>query len=392
MKISLKEARRLAIHGSGLASSTGFGAGKNAVFKAINHLGYVQIDTISVVARAHHHVLATRVANYQEAHLAKLQEERKILEYWAHAAAYLPMQDYRFTLPLKNYFREKKDPWPKSEKNLVQKVLDRVKLEGPLMARDFEGDRMRKGEGWWDWKPAKLALERLFLEGSLVTVGRSGFQKIYDIPENVIPSDINVSMPANHEFAEYLIYRSLQSLGIASLAEICYLRKNVKPYVTEVLEVMIRSGDVTEVEVAGLSGQVYFSKRANLESTKRVAKHLKILSPFDNFTIQRARLLNFFNYDYQIECYVPQPKRKWGYFCLPILFGEQLVGRVDAKADRKPKELVIKNLHLEGQEYKKIPCEVWQKAFEDFALFNGCEKIRLVSCTDPDFTLKDPGA
>ncbi|NND33829.1 MAG: winged helix-turn-helix domain-containing protein [Saprospiraceae bacterium] len=385
MIISRKQAQAIALYAAALSKSTPFGSGKNAVFKALNHLGYVQIDTISVIARAHHHVLATRVSNYQPNYLSKLQEEQKILEYWSHAAAYLPMTDYRFTLPLKKYFGDHRDPWPKSDKKLMQQVYDRIKTEGPLMARDFSGDRMRKGEGWWDWKPAKLALERLFLEGSLVTVGRSGFQKIYDIPENVIPSEIDVSMPSNIEFAEYLINRALQSLGIVTVNEVCYLRKNIKVDVKKVLSSMVKRGQVVRVGVHGLAGQEYFVSKTNLDLSFRVQKKLHLLSPFDNFTIQRNRLQQLFNYDYQIECYVPKTKRKWGYFCLPILYGYHFIGRVDAKADRKAEELIIQSIYLENDKYKSIPLSQWYEAIDEFAKFNKCTRVKILTGNDKEF-------
>lgn len=385
MKLSKKESRRLILQAAGLNQRNPFGNGKNAVYRTIDHLGYVQIDTISVVERAHHHILATRVSGYQNQWLEKLQADKKVLEYWSHAAAYLPMEDYRYTLPIKKYFAEQRDRWPKSDKQLMQKVYDRVKEDGPLMARDFEGDRIRKSEGWWDWKPAKLALERLFFQGSLVTVGRSGFQKIYDIPENVIPIHINTSEPTQEEYAVYLVERYIKSLGLATIGEITYLRKDIKPVVQKVIKEKVDNGQLIRIKVEGLENLDYYADKSFSEFSGRLTNQVHILSPFDNLTIQRNRLLNFFNYDYQIECYVPQSKRKYGYFCLPLLYGDQFVGRMDAKADRSEGRLIVRNLHFEGSYYNKISPDKFQKAIKSYAIFNGCEDIVFQRSNDIKF-------
>ena len=385
MKLSKREARRMIIQASGLHKNKVFGTGKNAVFRTVQHLGYIQIDTISVVERAHHHVLATRVPSYQLKWLDQLQKEGKILEYWAHAAAYLPMEDFRFTLPLKKYFAEWKDPWPKSDRRLMAEVLQRIEKEGPLMARDFHSTTKRQNQGWWDWKPAKLALERLFFQGSLITIGRSGFQKIYDIPERAIPDHIMTTEPTREEYANYLIEGALRSHGLATISEISYLRKNVKNVVKTVLSEKLEKREVVEVSVSGLEGIKYYALQEGLNANLRINPQVRILSPFDNLTIQRERMKNFFDFDYQIECYVPAPKRVHGYFCLPLLYGDVFVGRMDAKADRKNKKLIVRNLIFEGKKYLQINPEKMQRALMDFAGFNDCEEIVFERSNDVDF-------
>ncbi|MCB0667507.1 MAG: YcaQ family DNA glycosylase [Saprospiraceae bacterium] len=375
MKLSKEDARRIIVRSAGLHTKQPFGLGKQAVYDAINHIGYVQIDTISVVERAHHHVLASRIPNYRKKWLFDLQHEGKILEYWAHAAAYLPMEDFRYTLPLKEFFGASRDRWPKSDKSLMTNVLDRVTNEGPLMARDFQADGKRKGQGWWDWKPAKLALERLFFQGSLVIVGRRGFQKVYDLPENYIPGHIDTSRPSDEAYAEYLIERALRLHGIVSLPEIIYLRKKGRKIVKEVLNRKIEEKSLQKISISGLEGQVYFTSPKILDESVRMTSQVKILSPFDNVAIQRNRLKNFFDFDYQIECYVPEPKRIYGYFCLPLLYRDIFIGRIDAKADRKNNLLIIKNLHFENKTYSKVEPIKYQQAISEFALFNGCREI-----------------
>lgn len=385
MMISKKDARRWIIQSGGLNVKRPFGQGKQSVYRAIDHLGYVQIDTISVVERAHHHVISSRVPDYQKQWLYDLQQEAKVLEYWSHAAAYLPMNDFRYTLPLKRFFAEARDGWPKSDKELMKKVFDRVAKEGPLMARDFHSDEKRKGEGWWDWKPAKLALERLFFQGSLVTIGRQGFQKIYDLPENYLPNHIDTSYPSEEEQAEYLIDRAVKLHGIVSLPEIVYLRKKGHHAVKKVLEKKITEKSLCRVSISGLEGQQYFVSANLPDQPLRISSQVKILSPFDNITIQRKRLKNFFDFDYQIECYVPAAKRIYGYFCLPILYRDQFVGRMDAKTDRVHKKLIIKNIHFEN-DYAKVDPDLYKVAFRDFAMFNGCQDIILEESSHRSFS------
>lgn len=202
--LSLEEARILALKSQGLLQPN-FGKGKAGTLSAINHIGYVQIDTLSVAARAHHHTLWTRVPDYKEDYLNQLLEKDKsIFEYWSHAASYLPMNDYRFSLRNKKGYADGKSHWFGQDKKMNKFVLDRIKAEGPLQSKDFEHRRNGPGN-WYEWKPAKKALEQLFMEGKLMVVKRQGFQKVYDLSERVLPSNVNTDLPTEKEFAEYLI-------------------------------------------------------------------------------------------------------------------------------------------------------------------------------------------
>src|SRR5258705_6999572 len=222
------QARKIILHAAGLTKRAQFGKGKEAVYKLIDHLGFVQIDTIYVVERAHHHAIASRVPDYNPEWLEQLQEEGRIFEFWTYAAGYLPMHDFRFSLPVKAGFLEKRKPLTQPEINLMKKILDRIAREGPLMARDFENDRVTKSSGWWDWRPSKLALERLHLEGKLATTRKGNFQKVYDLTENIIPRDTDTTMPTEEAYARHVIRRSLKALGIAYLKEIAFSTRYVK--------------------------------------------------------------------------------------------------------------------------------------------------------------------
>jgi hypothetical protein len=384
--IPIAKARRIAIAAQGLGKAFPFGRGKAGILKAIQQLGYVQIDTISVVERAHHHVLWTRVPNYQKTHLEILQaKDKKIFEHWGHAMSYLPMEDFRFTLPIKKYFKHHRDPWPKSEPKIRTFVLDRIKHEGPLMAKDFEALKKRNGAGWWDWKPAKLALERLYYEGELIVTHRKGFQKVYDIPERALPKDVRLDEPTQPEYAQFLIRRTVRAHGFASVKSMAYLRKGMgKPVQTE-LNQMVERQELIPLKIKGIAG-MYFTRPESLEKTYSIQKQIRFLSPFDNLVIQRNRLLNLFGFDYQIECYVPAPKRKYGYFSLPILYGTEMIGRADMKADRKTKTLHINNLHFESILKKsELVFDRLATSLEIFTQFQQCTRIELHQCFPAEY-------
>ncbi len=374
--LSLEQARTLALHSQGLLQP-GFGKGKKATLAAIELLGYVQIDTLSVVARAHHHTLWSRLPDYNEKHLNELLEKDKtIFEYWSHAASYLPMSDYRFSLPRKKSYADGKSHWFGQDKKMNKYVLDRIKAEGALQSKDFEHKRKDPGN-WYEWKPAKRALEQLFMEGQLMVAKRQGFQKVYNLAERVLPANAILSMPTEKEVAEHLIRKTIVAHGIFSGADITYLRSNMKAFVSKALKHLLVEGELIEANITGLE-KPFFTTTENqsksiVESVKQ-KNYIHFLSPFDNTVIQRKRVQELFNFDYIIECYVPEPK--YGYFTLPVLYNDMFVARFDPKADRLTKIFYIKSIHFE-KGFK--PSENFNRLFAsrlyDFATFNGCTKI-----------------
>ncbi|QDT97409.1 winged helix-turn-helix domain-containing protein [Gimesia aquarii] len=368
IELPLKSAQRLMV-----ASQKLSGPALDPV-QIIEHLGYVQIDTISVVERAHHHVFWSRNPKYSPTDLDNLIESRDAFEYWSHAASYLPMKDYRFSLPLKKEFQKRETSWYPKDLKMMKQVLTRIRKEGPLRSKDFEMTKKGKS-GWWDWKPAKKALERLFLEGKLEITRREGFQKVYDLPENVIPGSVDTTLPSETDYARFLIQRTLQHHGLASVSEIAYMRKaQTKKTVLKTLNEMVAAGEISQVAVEGVD-EPYFALRQALENIPRVGSKIHILSPFDNLIIQRNKLITFFDFDYKIECYVPAPKRKYGYFSLPVLQGSRFVARIDCKADRSNHKLMIQSIHYE----KNVDQSLLQKKMGSkllaFAKFNGCNVV-----------------
>lgn len=375
-KLTPAQARSLALSAQGLDRKLPFGKGKTGALETIRQLGYVQLDTLAVVARAHHHTLWTRNDAYREAWLNELMEEKHIFEYWSHAAAYLPIEDFRFSLVRKEEFRKGRSHWYQKDKKIMKYVLDRVRAEGALQAKDFEASR--KHGSWFDWKPAKIALEQLFHEGTLMIAQRKGFQKVYDLTERIVPAGTDMTLPSQEEFAAHLIRNSLRAHGIASLKDMTHLRRGMQTHVTKALKKMLADGEIEKVMVEGVAEDFFLfagTEPAFPAKTKQAAS-VSFLSPFDNAIIRRDRLVKLFGYDYAIECYLPEPKRKFGYFCLPVLYNGNFVGRFDPKADRATGIFYVKKFYLENPpEDMDAFLVALADALKTFAAFNGCGKI-----------------
>ena len=371
--------RYLALRHQGLAGKRRIGGGLAGARRALERIGYVQIDTISVVARAHHHTFFVRVGGYDESLPNRLVRKREAFEYWCHAAAYLPMRDYRFQLPMMRAVArgELRGHWRRDEK-LRAWVRDRIRAEGPLFARDFEDPR-RARKGWWDWKPAKAALEQLYMEGELMSVERQGFQKRYDLPERFLPADVATAEPSQEEHADHVIDIGLAAHGFATEKTICYFRQDarVRAAARKRLAERVRSGELVKRRTA--VGEPIFAHPGTLDARpRRLPDVARILSPFDNAGIQRDRGNAVFGFDYAIECYVPEAKRRYGYFALPLLFRDRLVGRMDCKAHRAEGRFEIRALFLEPFPEGDVPdafLPAFAAAVTEYAAFTGCEAV-----------------
>lgn len=377
----LARLRRLALAAQGLLKTQTFGCGLAGARKAINHLGYVQIDTISVVERAHHHVIHSRVPGFKPEMTNQLLLAGDIFEYWAHAAAFLPIADFRFSLPYKHAIKNGQTHWYKNrDKKLMRELLARIRADGPLRSRDLES-KTKKRAGWWDWKPAKKALEQLYMEGDLMVRSREGFQKTYDLSERVLPSQVNTKMPGTEEFAAHIVEQQLRCHGFASLKGLTYLRRNTKlrTAVKDLVKERLAEGSYELLQLS--SGEEFIMEAGALDRRLPRQNHrMLILSPFDNAVIQRDRLKALFKFDYQIECYLPAGKRKYGYFCLPLLYRDEFIGRMDCKARRKDSELEIKSLHWEAHNFDEdLVRAAFTDAITQFCVFQNCDTVSLTN-------------
>lgn len=382
MHTDTAQIRRLALASQGLQGHARFGHGREGTLAAIEHLAYVQIDTISRVERAHHHVLWSRVPDYQPEHLNALLAERRVFEYWFHAASYLPMRDYRFALRRMQAVRN--STWARYTSlpaALTADTLQKIRDEGPLRVRDL-GQGKGKSGNWWDWGPGKRVVEKLFLQGDLMVCQRIGMEKVFDLSERVLPAGLDMREPDLADFAAYLLDSNVRAHGVVTFEQVAHLHTDpaLKKTLRELLAAKVASGEIRQL---GHERTAPFYAAASAgESPRPAAPTVHLLSPFDNAIIHRRRLAQIFGFDYKLECYVPEGKRKFGYFCLPVLYGEEFVGRIDCKAHRQTRTLEVISLHQEAvtsDDEKFIATFIAQ--VQRFARFNGCETIRFPAAT-----------
>lgn len=373
----LDRLKRLALASQGLIGRSPFGTGTSGAIKAIEHLSYIQLDSISVIERAHNHIWRSRVPDFRPDQSNQLLEDAQVFEYWAHAAAYLPIKEYRYYLADKSAVKDGtlRRGYIKDRKLMAQ-VLKRIADEGPLASKDLE-DRRTKSNGWWDWKPAKRAVEALYFEGELMISSRAGFQKTYNLAERVLPKGIDSTPPTIEERASHMLDQQLACHGLVSAVGATYGRRDAALRQAMKAELAQRLAAGTLVTVTLPNNSLYYIEPEHLEQPMpRLDNRLKILSPFDNAVIQRKRLIDLFAFDYQLECYVPAPKRRYGYLALPLLYKDNFVGRMDCKAHRADKVLEIKGLFFEsGHDTSEVHAAL-DKALPDFAGFQGCDSVR----------------
>jgi uncharacterized protein YcaQ len=356
-QISLDAARTLAVVKQGLDHRPQK-ASKRTLQGIIRRIGLLQLDSISVVARSHYLVMLSRAGLYDTADLdALLYPDRRLFEQWAHAACLIPVEDYAYFVPTIRARRERplhasrihrlgQDP-----QGTLDMVLATVRERGPLASRDFEDPRSTRGT-WWDWKPAKAALEILFSRGFLMADRREGFQRYYDLAERVLPASADPPRLTMDDWARWATLRSVSCLGIATAAQASdYYRQSI-PVARATAETLAGEKAVVPVQVEGWKDIAYLDPAdlpllEEIKAGKHQPKLTTFLSPFDNLIWNRQRVRDLFGFDYRTEMYTPAAERQYGYYVLPILHNGRLVGRLDPKADRKNKKLVIRAIYLE---------------------------------------------
>jgi uncharacterized protein len=340
--LSRVAARRIWLRAQRLDETAPFGSGLAATQAAIEHLGYVQIDTINVIERCHHHILFTRIPDYQRAHLQQLQSvDKTVFEYWAHALAYLPTRDIRHFVRLMQHHRRRETTVRPEE---LRKVLRLVKKNGALALRDIDDDVLiEKDHPWASRKPSARALRLAFYQGRLAITARNGILKTYDLPARHFGWDAPPKPASDRETLDYLLDRSLRAQGVVSIDSVCYMDAPRKPAMRRLIERRVRAKELVPVDLEGAAKTAYWARPETLEAMAPPPSEelVHILSPFDPLIIQRKRLQFFFDYEHLFEAYVPKAKRKLGYFALPVLVGDQIVAAIDLKTDRENGELLV---------------------------------------------------
>jgi len=378
--LAVAEARRIWLAAQRLDVLAPFGDGPEATPRAVEHLGYVQIDTINVIERSHHHILWSRIPDYRREHLAQAQSvDRSVFEYWTHALSYIPTRDLRFFLADMKRHRAVPSNWFASvSKADLKKVLTLIRDGGALTIRDIDDDVLvEKDHAWASRKPSKRALQLAFYTGVLTVSRRQGMLKTYELMERHFGWNERPKPASERQTLDYLVDRALRSQGVVSLDSICHLDAGRKPAVRQVIEARMRRRTLLPVTVEGAGKTEHWAEPQTLDLSPAPANDtVHILSPFDPLIIQRKRLKLFFGYDHLFEAYVPREKRVFGYFALPVLVGDEVVAAIDIKTDRAAQALKIQQWSWVGRgdaALHKAPIEEALHRFEHFQLARSLE-------------------
>src|SRR6266850_6722902 len=343
--ITRSQARRIWLHAQKLDTPAPFGNGPEAVPAAIRHLGYVQIDTIHVIERCHHHILFARIPEYRREHLHRAQSvDKTVFEYWTHALSYIPVEDIRYYVrAMRRYWRERHVWFTNVKDNEVRKVLTRIRRDGALTIRDIDDDVLvEKDHAWASRKPSKRALQLAFYGGVVTVSQRTGMLKTYELMRRHFGWERHPEAASEREVLNYLLDRALRSQGVVSVDSACYLDARRKPAMRRLIETRIHRNELVPVELEGAGTLQHWAQPEALDATFDAAhEHVHILSPFDPLIHQRKRLHLFFDYAHRFEAYVPRDKRLFGYFAQPVLVGDEVVAVVDLKTDRERQKLLL---------------------------------------------------
>lgn len=351
ISLSSAQARRVALDAQGFGNRTE-GLDARRLLAAVRKLGVIQIDSVNVLVRSHYLPLFSRFGPYDRTLLERLayRKPRKLLEYWAHEASFVPMERYPLFRWRMARAAKGDGVWGnvarvgREKRDLVKRVEREFAENGPLSASQFPEGKGK--EKWWGWSDTKRAVEFLFWSGRLAVVKRqTSFERVYDLAERVIPPDLlNAPAPTETDAKRELVAIGAQALGVATEADLRdYFRLDVAGARRAVAE-LVEAGTLQPVTVEGWKQQAY------LDSTRRIPRAVEgsaLLSPFDSLVWNRARTHRLFDFHYRIEIYTPAHKRIHGYYVLPYLIDDRLVARIDLKSDRQASTLRVQAVHYE---------------------------------------------
>jgi uncharacterized protein len=372
LQLTPVQARRIWLRAQRLDTAEPFGSGPQATPAAVAHLGYLQIDTIYVIERSHHHILYTRIPAYRREHLRQAHStDKTVFEYWTHALSYVPTDTLRF------HVRDMRRNWQRRvvwrgeiSPADIRRVVARIRREGALTIRSVDNDALgEKDYAWGSRKPSKRALEAAFFKGLLTVSQRSGMLKTYELLTRHFDIDRLPAAASERETLDYLLDRALRSQGIVSLDSICYLDVPRKAAMRRLVEARVRRKELIPVNVQG-DKAVHWVHPDSLDAIPEpTQQRVHILSPFDPLIIQRKRLRQLFDYDYRFEAYVPKHKRLLGYFVCPVLIGDRIVAGLDLKADRQKQRLLVQAWHWNGRGMSRAHKRQVEEALHDFEKF-----------------------
>ena len=368
MKLDRAAARRIWLRAQRLDQPEPFGGGAAATRAAVEHLGYVQIDTIHVVERCHHQILYTRIPGYRREHLHQAQSvDKSVFEYWTHALSYVPTRDFRFFVRDMNQHRRERSYWfGRVTTGDLRKVLSRIRRNGALTIRDIDDDVLvEKDHEWASRKPSKRALQLAFYRGIVTVSERRGMLKSYELTQRHFGWQRPPRAATEREILDYMLDRALLSQGLVSPASACHLVAGKKKAMRELIAARVRRKELLPVEVEGVE---HCARPQTLEAIPREHGLVHILNPFDPMVTQRRRLHLFFDYEHRFEAYLPPGKRRFGYFAQPVLVGDRIAAVLDLKTDRERRELLVRKWTWVGKPSAKKAIEEALHRFERFQL------------------------
>jgi len=376
VQLTSVQARRIWLHAQRLDITEPFGSGPKATPAAVAHLGYLQIDTIYVIERSHHHILYTRIPTYRREHLHQAQSiDKTVFEYWTHALSYVPTESLRFYV---RDMRQAHQDWQrrngwfgKVSNDDLRRVVSRIRRHGALTIRDIEDEPVEKDYAWASRKPSKRVLELAFYKGLVTISQRVGMLKTYELMTRHFGWVRLPRAATERETLNYLLDRALQSQGIVSVESICHLDGPRKPAMRRLLESRVRREELIPVQLEGAGQWLHWVRPETLDAIPHPAQEqVHILSPFDPLIIQRKRLRLFFDYEYRFEAYVPKHKRVFGYFVCPVLIGDRIVAALDLKTDRSLKKILVQRWNWIGRASRahQQQVEAGLHKFEQFQL------------------------
>jgi uncharacterized protein len=391
-RLSQDAVRGLQIAAQGLQQRAPFQVTKADVRQIIRQMHVLQIDTIHIVARSPYLVLWSRLGDYAQRWLDELLAEGALFEYWSHAACFLPMEDYplyrRLMLNRLTWQERRWRPWMQAHTELVNKLLTHIRENGPVRSADFERTDGAPS-GWWNWKDEKTALEGLWMRGDLMVAKRHHFQRLYDLRERILPDWDDARAPSLETVHETFVLNTVRALGVTKAAWIADYFRLYKKVAQSAIDKLAKRGQLQTVQVEGWDVLGYFHPD-DWDAIAAAAKgqipvsRTTLLSPFDPVVWDRARAQELFKFTYQIECYTPAPKRKYGYFTLPILHNNALIGRLDPKAHRKEGIFEVKALHLEpGVSVDDALITALKKALKACAAWHNTLQVIVRTATEP---------
>lgn len=385
-EVQLRDVRRLAVRAQRLDRVTA--PSRGAILDLVEHLGCVQIDPISVVAPTQHLVLWSRLGAFDRADLdALLWDERSLFHYWAHAASIVPTSDYPIHhLMMRRWgkgtskFEQRVTEWMRVNQSMRRKVVSEIRRRGPLRIadlRDVTGERW-KSSGWTNEQGVARMIEFLWAKGVVTIAGRAGGGRLWDLTERWLPEWTPRETWPERRVVEESVLRSLRALGVATPRQIReHFTRWRYPGLADVLARLVRRGIVEEVAVVDggerLKGKWYV-RAEDAGAPGEIPETCRLLSPFDNLICDRARTELVWGFEYRIEIYVPKDKRRWGYYVLPVLFGDRLIGRLDAAADKAAGRLRVLSIHAEPGA-PAAAGEAAAEAVSDLAGFVGAPEV-----------------